>query len=66
MTIDDLASVIETLQQRIRQHGPALRENEIRTRIALIDPLLRALGIMMRLLMLTRTGCVPAACVGGF
>lgn len=44
MTIDDLAGVIETLQQRIQQHGPALRENEIRTRIALIDPLLRALG----------------------
>ena len=44
MPIDDLASVIETLQQRIRQHAPSLRENEIRTRIALIDPLLRALG----------------------
>lgn len=44
MPIDDLASVIETLQQRIQQHAPSLRENEIRTRIALIDPLLRALG----------------------
>ena len=44
MPIDDLASVIETLQQRIRRHGPSLRENEIRTRMALIDPLLPALG----------------------
>ena len=44
MPIDDLAGVIETLKQRIRQHAPSLRENETRTRIALIDPLLRALG----------------------
>ena len=42
--LDDLVGVIETLQQRIRHHGPALRENETRTRMALIDPLLRALG----------------------
>ncbi len=44
MPLDDLVSVIETLQQRIRDHGPALRENETRTRMALIDPLLQALG----------------------
>ena len=44
MPIDDLAGVIETLQQRIRQHGPSLRANETRTRMALLDPLLRALG----------------------
>ena len=44
MPLDDLVSVIETLQQRIRDHGPTLRENEIRTRMALIDPLLTALG----------------------
>ena len=44
MPIDDLAGVIETLKQRIRQHGPALRANETRTRMALIDPLLCALG----------------------
>ena len=44
MPLDDLVGVIETLQQRIREHGPTLRENETRTRMALIDPLLAALG----------------------
>ena len=44
MLLDDLASVIATLQQRISKHGASLRENETRTRVALIDPLLRALG----------------------
>ena len=44
MPLDDLTGVIETIQQRIRQHGASLRENEIRTRVALIDPLLQALG----------------------
>ncbi len=42
--LDDLVAVIETLQQRIREHGATLRENETRTRMALIDPLLVALG----------------------
>ena len=42
--LDDLVSVIETLQQHIRNHGASLRENETRTRMALIDPLLTALG----------------------
>ncbi len=42
--LDDLVGVIETLQRRIREHGPTLRENETRTRMALIDPLLAALG----------------------
>lgn len=42
--LDDLVSVIETLQQRIREHGATLRENETRTRMALIDPLLIVLG----------------------
>ena len=42
--LDDLVSAIETLQQRIRNHGANLRENETRTRMALIDPLLTALG----------------------
>ena len=42
--LDDLVSVIETLQCRIRDHGAKLRENETRTRMALIDPLLTALG----------------------
>lgn len=44
MPLDDLVSVIETLQQRIRDHGDTLRQNEYRTRMALIDPLLTALG----------------------
>lgn len=44
MPLDDLVSVIETLQQRIRDHGATLRENETRTRMALIDPLLTVLG----------------------
>ena len=42
--LDDLVAVVETLQQRIRDHGVALRENETRTRMALIDPVLTALG----------------------
>ncbi len=42
--LDDLVHVIETLQQRIRDHSTTLRENETRTRMALIDPLLSALG----------------------
>ena len=44
MPLDDLAQVIETIQQRIRDHGDSLRQNETRTRMALIDPLLQALG----------------------
>ena len=44
MPLDDLVQVIETLQQRIREHGDSLRQNQIRTRVALIDPLLTALG----------------------
>lgn len=42
--LDELVGVIETLQSRIRDHGDALRQNEIRTRTSLIDPLLSALG----------------------
>ncbi|MCY4416193.1 MAG: hypothetical protein OXE87_07785 [Chloroflexi bacterium] len=41
---DDLVSAIETLQDRIRVHNITLRKNETQTRVALIDPLLRALG----------------------
>ncbi len=44
MLLDDLVGVIETLKGRIATHGPTLRENETRTRLALIDPLLQALG----------------------
>ena len=42
--LDELVNVIETLQTRIRDHGNTLRQNETRTRAALIDPLLQALG----------------------
>lgn len=44
MPLDELVQVIKTIQQRIRDHGDSLRQNEIRTRVALIDPLLTALG----------------------
>ena len=44
MLLDDLVKVIETLKERIATHGATLRENETRTRMALIDPLLTALG----------------------
>ena len=44
MLLDELVGAIETRQQRIRTHGATLRANEIRTRVALIDPLLTALG----------------------
>lgn len=39
-----LASCIEDLQARIREHRESLSKNELRTRISLIDPLLCALG----------------------
>ncbi len=42
--LDELVKVIETLQKRIADHGDTLRENETRTRMALIDPLLKVLG----------------------
>lgn len=44
MDLERLATLIEALKARIERHGPSLRENEIRTRMALIDPLLLALG----------------------
>ncbi len=44
MPLDDLVGVIETLKARIQNRGPELQANEIRTRMALIDPLLTALG----------------------
>ena len=44
MGLDDLVSCIELLQQRTKAHGTVLREYETRTRMALIDPLLDALG----------------------
>ena len=42
--LDDLAQSIETLQERIRTHGKSIGEYESRTRVALIDPMLCALG----------------------
>ena len=44
MLLEPLVSTIETIKTRIATHGPTLRENETRTRMALIDPLLQALG----------------------
>ena len=44
MGLNDLVARIELLQARIRSHKIALRENETRTRMALIDPLMHALG----------------------
>ncbi len=44
MLLDDLVGVIETLKERIATHGASLRASETRTRMALIDPLLQALG----------------------
>ena len=44
MGLDDLVAHIELLRARIRSHNAALRENETRTRMALIDPLMHALG----------------------
>ena len=42
--LDDFVDLIETLKTRIRDHGRTLRENETRTRMVLVDPLLCALG----------------------
>lgn len=42
--MDELTSCIEELKSRIKMHRGTLSENESRTRAALIDPLLRALG----------------------
>lgn len=42
--IDALVRAIEALQERIRNDGDTIRSDEIRTRTALVDPLLTALG----------------------
>ena len=44
MLLDDLVTAIQTVQARIRDHGDSLSQNEYRTRISLIDPILNALG----------------------
>lgn len=44
MPFDALTNVIETLKRRIKTYRQSLQQNEIRTRVALIDPLLTTLG----------------------
>jgi len=44
MWLDELVDVIRVLRDRAETHGRALRQNETRTRYALIDPFLAALG----------------------
>ena len=44
MLLDELVTTIETVQDRIRVHGNSLSQNEYRTRISLVDPVLNALG----------------------
>ena len=44
MLLEPLVSAIDTVKARISTHGPTLRENETRTRMALVDPLLQALA----------------------
>ena len=44
MLLDDLVTAIQTVKVRIREHGNNLSQNEYRTRLALIDPILNALG----------------------
>ena len=44
MPLESLLKLAETLKERIDVHRDALGANEIRTRYALIDPLLRELG----------------------
>ena len=42
--LETLVCVIESLQERIHRDGETISSNEIRTRAALVDPLLNALG----------------------
>ncbi len=44
MLLGELLETVETLRARIEAHQQVLSENEVRTRYALIDPLLRSLG----------------------
>ena len=44
MLLDPLATAIEGIQRRIREHRAFLSSNETRTRMALIDPILQSLG----------------------
>lgn len=42
--METLLNVIEKVGKRIQRHGEVLRKNEMLTRYALVDPVLRALG----------------------
>ena len=44
MVLDGLFNLVNELRERIETHGGQLRSNEMQTRYALIDPLLRELG----------------------
>ena len=44
MPLESLLELVETLHNRISEHGEALRQSEALTRYTLIDPLLRELG----------------------
>ena len=44
MVLESLLELVETLRERIRRHRSALNGNEMLTRYALVDPLLRELG----------------------
>ena len=44
MPLESLLELVETLKQRVKQHGDDLKASEALTRYALIDPLLRELG----------------------
>lgn len=44
MLLQSLVDTVERLKERLKLHGAALRVNETRTRMALIDPILAALG----------------------
>lgn len=44
MVLDELLDAVAQTRARIKQHGTTLRENETRTRVTLVDPVLRVLG----------------------
>ena len=43
--LDELIKVIECLKKRIKEHREQIQNSESRTRITLIDPLLRSPGL---------------------
>jgi predicted type IV restriction endonuclease len=42
--VRELLEAIERVRERIERHGSKLSQNEMLTRYALVDPILRALG----------------------